>query len=193
MNAEVRERQGDATAQQLAENLRRLRESRGWSQQQLADASGVPRPTIANLEGGDGNPTLSVMMRIAGALGATIEQLIAKADQRLEFVDGDALPQRALGASAIGRQLHVEASGVDIERIELPPKSVGALRPVVAGMQQIISCEIGRIELRVQGESKRMRAGDVARWRGQGQLVAENSAAKSATLVVATLPLPFGC
>jgi transcriptional regulator with XRE-family HTH domain len=192
MTVEVRQRQGDATALLLAENLRRLRETRGWSQQQLADASGVPRPTIANLEGGDGNPTLSVMMRIAGALGATLEQLITRIHQGLEVRDADTLPVRSLGALAMGRQLHTEASGVDVERVELPPKSAGALRPVGAGMQQIISCEQGRVDLRVSGESTRLRSGDVARWRGQGQVVAENVTAKSTTLVVVTIPLPFG-
>jgi transcriptional regulator with XRE-family HTH domain len=192
MTSDVRERQGEATALLLAENLKRLRETRAWSQQQLADASGVPRPTIANLEGGDGNPTLNVMMRIAGALGSTLEQLITRVNQRLEVRDAETLPQRSLGTSVVARQLHAEASGVEIERVELPPKSTGTLGPAAAGMQQIVSCQLGRIELGAQGESARLRAGDVARWRGQGQVVVENGATKTAVLVVVTLPLPFG-
>ena len=44
---------------------------------ELATLSGVPRPTIANLESGSANPTLGVLVRIASSLQVSIEQLIA--------------------------------------------------------------------------------------------------------------------
>ena len=46
----------DETGSNLAANARRLREARGLSQQQMAQLSGIPRPTWASLEAGDANP-----------------------------------------------------------------------------------------------------------------------------------------
>jgi transcriptional regulator with XRE-family HTH domain len=64
------------TAAHLAANVRRLREGRGLSQQQMARLSGIPRPTWASLESGSANPTLAVLTRAAGALQVSIEELI---------------------------------------------------------------------------------------------------------------------
>ena len=39
----------------------------------------MPRSTIANLESGDGNPSLAVLVKVAGALGVPIDELLASA------------------------------------------------------------------------------------------------------------------
>jgi transcriptional regulator with XRE-family HTH domain len=66
----------DDTSTRLAGNMKRLREQAGLSQQALAEQSGVPRPTIAHLESGQANPTLNVVLRVASALGVTIDGLV---------------------------------------------------------------------------------------------------------------------
>ena len=53
----------DDIARNLADNLRALREARGFSQQQIAKLAGLPRPTWANLESGSANPTIAVLTR----------------------------------------------------------------------------------------------------------------------------------
>ena len=64
------------TAKNLAGNVRQLRDRRGLTQQQLALLSDIPRPTLASLESGAANPTLSVLTRVAAALQVSIEELI---------------------------------------------------------------------------------------------------------------------
>ena len=66
----------DKTSSYLALNIRRLRSARQLSQQKLATLAGIPRPTLAHLESGSANPTLSVLMRLASALQVMIEELI---------------------------------------------------------------------------------------------------------------------
>jgi XRE family transcriptional regulator, regulator of sulfur utilization len=66
----------DDISTRLAANLKRLRETRGLSQASLAESSGVPRPTIAHLESGQANPTLSVVLRVAAALGVSVDGLV---------------------------------------------------------------------------------------------------------------------
>ena len=46
----------DKASQNLANTLGQLRDLRGWTQSQLAEHSGVPRPTIATLESGTSSP-----------------------------------------------------------------------------------------------------------------------------------------
>lgn len=181
----------DSTAHHLARNLKCLRETRGWSQQQLADFSGVPRPTIANLESGDGNPTLNVMLRIAAALGASLERLVSDTEVRLEVIAYEDLPIRQLGQT-VGRKLHSDASGNDIERYEIPPKSRCSLGPSRQGMLWVISLEHGRVEVRSQLEAVRMKAGDVLRISGAIDVEVDNTVARPAILVVVALAQPLG-
>src|SRR6187431_2652103 len=61
----------------LARNLVSLRHTRSLTQDGLAKAAAVPRSTIANLESGEGNPSLAVLVKVAGALGVPIDELLA--------------------------------------------------------------------------------------------------------------------
>ena len=181
----------EVIADNLAANLRSLRETRGWSQQQLADNSGVPRPTIAHLESGEGNPTLSVLVRVASALGVTLEQLVRSVALGLEVAEGESLATRPRG-QALSRRLHFELSGTEVERIEIPGRSQCPLGPDSPNFQQIISCESGRIDVRSKNEARKLRTGDVLRVRGETAIIVENPSVRLAVLVVVTLPLSPG-
>lgn len=54
-----------------AQNLARLRHERGLSQHELADLSGLHRPTISFLETGRQQLSLPILQRLAGPLGCT--------------------------------------------------------------------------------------------------------------------------
>ena len=49
-------------------NLRRFREAKGWSQEELADITGLHRTYISGIERGIRNPTLIIIQQIATAL-----------------------------------------------------------------------------------------------------------------------------
>ena len=53
----------------LAANIIRLRKERGWSQEELADRAGLHRTYISGVERGVRNPTITVVAKIAAALG----------------------------------------------------------------------------------------------------------------------------
>jgi transcriptional regulator with XRE-family HTH domain len=178
-------------ADNLATNLRSLREARGWSQQQLADNSGVPRPTIAHLESGEGNPTLSVLVRVATALGVSLEHLVRSVAVGLEVYEGESLVTRACG-QALSRRLYSEVSGTEVVRIEIPGRGQCQLGPSSPIFQQIVSCESGRIDVRSKNDVRKLRSGDVLRIRGEQAIIAENPSARLAVLVVVTLPLVPG-
>lgn len=63
--------------QRLARNLRRLREQKGWSQEQFAFEAGIHRTYVSDIERGARNPTITVVEKLAHPLGVTASELLA--------------------------------------------------------------------------------------------------------------------
>tara|TARA_R110002072_G_scaffold142281_2_gene287641 strand:- start:376 stop:579 length:204 start_codon:yes stop_codon:yes gene_type:complete len=62
--------------QRLAKNMRRIRREKGWSQEELADRADVHRTYISGVERCVRNPTITIVGRIAGALGVGVGELV---------------------------------------------------------------------------------------------------------------------
>ncbi|MBD3770798.1 MAG: helix-turn-helix transcriptional regulator [Rhodobacterales bacterium] len=60
----------------FGKRLRALREERGWSQEEFADRAGLHRTYVSAVERGVRNPTLSVLERLAKALGVSMAELV---------------------------------------------------------------------------------------------------------------------
>jgi len=56
--------------------LKELRNKKGWSQATLASKLGVTREYLARLEGGQHDPPLSTVLRLAKILGIRASKLI---------------------------------------------------------------------------------------------------------------------
>jgi transcriptional regulator with XRE-family HTH domain len=53
-----------------------LRHEKGWSQEAFADEAGLHRTYISDLERGARNPTITVVDKLAAALGVTPGRLL---------------------------------------------------------------------------------------------------------------------
>ncbi|MEN3536388.1 helix-turn-helix transcriptional regulator [Microbispora sp. ZYX-F-249] len=60
-------------AYELGKTVRAMRETRGWSQSDLARAAGMTQSAVARFEAGGTVPTLPVIERLASALDADVE------------------------------------------------------------------------------------------------------------------------
>ncbi|GAA4942847.1 helix-turn-helix domain-containing protein [Actinoplanes utahensis] len=58
---------------ELGRSVRELRERRGWSQAQLATASGMTQSAVVRFEAGGTVPTLPVLERLAAALNVRLK------------------------------------------------------------------------------------------------------------------------
>jgi MerR family transcriptional regulator, light-induced transcriptional regulator len=67
----------DAYLKEIGSQVRQLRNQAGWTQQRLADLTGLTRAYIVSVEGGKQNISLDVVVRVANALGVTPERLLA--------------------------------------------------------------------------------------------------------------------
>ncbi len=65
-----------------AYQIARLRILRGLTQEELASMIGTKQPSIASLESGSTEPSLSFLRKVAAALGARVEVRIVPADDR---------------------------------------------------------------------------------------------------------------
>lgn len=71
------------------EELKRLRTERGWSQQKLADASGVNKATINQVEQGKRSPSIQTLESLARAMGAEVGDFFPKAQASLLDFPGE--------------------------------------------------------------------------------------------------------
>lgn len=67
----------------LALNVWSLRETKGMTQKQLAEAAQMKQPRVADIERDASNPTLLTISRIAFALGVTADRLLAEPDEAM--------------------------------------------------------------------------------------------------------------
>jgi len=153
-------------ASRLGNNMRALREGRALTQAQMAKTAGLPRATWANLESGAANPTLAVLDRVATAFQVTLEELIAAPRSEARHYPKAALPLKSRGAVWIRKLLPDPIPGMELDRMELPPRAKMTGIPHTPGTREYLTCESGEIVLIASGEEYRLEAGDVVAFRG---------------------------
>lgn len=78
----MRQSRNQTLVDALALELKTRRLELGWSQEDLAGASELDRPYISVMEVGKKQPTLSVLYKLAEALGLTFEELAGRVERR---------------------------------------------------------------------------------------------------------------
>ncbi|MBX9035077.1 LexA family protein [Gordonibacter massiliensis (ex Traore et al. 2017)] len=71
----------------ISANIKRLRTSKDWTQEQLADKVGVTRSTVTQWETGWSQPRMGAVEKLSKAFGVTISEIVS---------EGDALPKDAI-------------------------------------------------------------------------------------------------
>ena len=157
----------DQTASHLARNLASLRHTRSLTQDGLAKAATLPRSTIANLESGTGNPSLAVLVKVAGALGVPIDELLASPRALVRRWPAEELARRHKGRGVAIRALVPEPVPDEmIELMDFEPGAVMGGTPHLPGTREFFSCLDGRVLLTVAGDRYELGAGDVLAFPG---------------------------
>lgn len=176
-------------AQHLAANLVQLRRAKSWSQQRLADRSGVPRSSIAHMESGAGNPALNNLAAVSTALRVSIEELLSTPRAACTHVPANALRKRSQGAGVTVVELLPErVRGLEIVRLELQPKATMLGSPHLRGSHEYLHVLSGRIAVAVSGVQHGLAAGDVLAFPGDVGHAYANRGTGLATAVSVVVP-----
>jgi transcriptional regulator with XRE-family HTH domain len=151
----------------LARNLISLRHARTLTQETLAKAAGVPRSTIANLESGEGNPSLTVLVKVATALGAPIDELLAAPHAKVRQWRAGEIPTSTQGRGVHLRSLVPEPVPQEmLTLMEFAPKGVMRGTPHLPGTREFFTCLAGKVTIFVAGGRHDLGAGDVLAFPG---------------------------
>jgi transcriptional regulator with XRE-family HTH domain len=159
----------DRLPENLANNIKYLRERRGLTQGRLSGLCGVPRSTLANLETGSGNPTLAVLSAIASALQITIEELLSTPRAQGKVYPKGSLPIRERGRGVkvtVSKLLPDPIVGMEIDRMKVPTGALMKGVPHRPGTREYCYCESGSAVIWTAGERFDLSAGDVLSFQG---------------------------
>lgn len=160
----------EAVNHDLGGRVKHLRATRGWSLEALANASGVSRSMLSQIEREQANPTLAVTLRIARAFGLSLGELLempgASSAMTVIRSDDHTYHYRSDKDCQI-RTLSPLNLEKDVEFYELRLKPGGALRsaPHFEGTREFLTVQKGRFCVESAGDSEELNSGDSASYR----------------------------
>jgi len=95
----------------LAVNLARTRRAMGLTQAELAEMVGTSQPRVAEIEGGQGNPTFRTLAKLARALGVAVASLVAISDESPPIVTYDVTNEDLEGWGFEGWEMVIREAG----------------------------------------------------------------------------------
>ena len=127
----------------------------------------MPRSTIANLESGEANPSLAVLVKVAGALSVPIDELLAAPRAKVRKWTADEIGSRQRGQGVAERPLVPEPmpDGMVVVMDFAPGARLGGT-PHLPGTREYFTCLEGRVGIVVAGQRHDLEAGDVLAFPG---------------------------
>lgn len=154
-------------ATHLARNLASLRHARTLTQETLAKSAGVPRSTIANLESGEGNPSLAVLVKVANALGVPIDELLGAPRAKVRRWAAADVASQTKGRGVTMRPLVPEPVPEEMLTVmDFAPRGVMRGTPHLPGTREFFTCLSGNVTIFVVGDRYDLAPGDVLAFPG---------------------------
>ncbi|MBI5386039.1 MAG: helix-turn-helix transcriptional regulator [Verrucomicrobia bacterium] len=160
----------EALSRHLGARVKNLRTERGWSLEALANASGVSRSMLSQIEREEANPTLAVTLRIARAVGLSLGDLLempgATSSVTVIRADDKTYHYRSDKSCRI-RTLSPLNLEKDVEFYEVQLEAGGALRssPHFEGTREFLTVQKGQVRVESSGDAETLGVGDSANYR----------------------------
>jgi transcriptional regulator with XRE-family HTH domain len=157
----------ELVAEHLARNLVGFRQVRNLTQGALAKSAGVPRSTIANLESSNGNPSLTVLVKVANALDVPLDELLASPRAKVRKWTRDELGSQSAGRGITIRSLIPERVPEEVLNVmDFAPGASMRGSPHLPGTREFFTCLSGQVTIFVAGDRFDLAAGDVLAFPG---------------------------
>lgn len=159
-----------ALARAIGVRVRQERQSRRWTLDQLAEAAGVSRRMLVNVEQGAANPSVGTLLRISDALGVGLPALVEPPQpipvKVIRHGEGAALWSSESG----GRGVLVAGTGppnvVELWDWTLVPGDRHMSEAHTSGTKELVQAQQGTITVEVAGQSVALDAGDAVAFPG---------------------------
>ncbi len=167
----VPETSPEAINENLGKRVKKLRNDRGWSLEELASTSGVSRSMLSEIEREKANPTLTVTFRIARAFGLTLQELIESAESSASKIQVIRANDRAQVYRS-DKQCEIRTLSPlnlekDVEFYEVRLRPGGALRsqPHFEGTREFLTVEEGTVRIESDQDAEDLGKGDSGTYR----------------------------
>ena len=163
----------------VAKNIRRLREENKLSMDELSKLSGVSKSMLAQIERGEGNPTISTLWKLSNGMKVPFDALTVRPKSPYEIVDTAELqPLLEDGGKVKNYSIFPDDENrrFAVYYLELDEGSFWESEPHLKGTTEFITISAGRIEISAdghrftvgKGESIRFKADCVHSYRNTG-------------------------
>lgn len=146
-------------AGRIAASLRALRRARELSQHDLAELAGVTASAISQAERAERGLSLATLVRLSGALGITIDELLRGEDPAVYRI-GRRTADPESGRERTMTLLGATHDGPRIDLVHLHPRESGSPTGERRGTA-IIAVSNGLVQIRVGGQTPAVRHGEV--------------------------------
>jgi len=148
----------------ISQRVRRWREEKGLTLQQLAERSELAPSTVQKVETGQMIPSVAVLIKLARGLGRRMTEMVHDGEPEREIVRVRASERTSLG---LPDKMMVERISADIAepalemwRVTLHPGVSSGRAAIHYEGEELVLCERGQVAFSVGDEETLLRAGD---------------------------------
>ncbi|MFI2566077.1 helix-turn-helix domain-containing protein [Paenarthrobacter sp. NPDC018779] len=159
----------EALARAIGVRVRQERNGLGWTLDRLAEAAGVSRRMLVNVEQGGVNPSIGTLLRLSDALGVGLPALveppaprapkITRAGEGAELWTG---PSGGRGVLVAGTE---SPDVVELWDWTLAPGERHESEAHAAGTRELLQVQEGSLTVDIETESHELQAGDALTFR----------------------------
>jgi quercetin dioxygenase-like cupin family protein len=154
----------------IGARVRQERQSRGWTLDQLAEAAGVSRRMVVNVEQGAANPSVGTLLRLSDALGVGLPALVERPQPKAVKVtrhgDGVVLWTSPAGGRGVLVNGTEAPDVVELWDWTLGPGDDHPSGAHTPGTKELIQVHQGPVTVQVAGEPVTLEAGDAIAFPG---------------------------
>lgn len=178
---------------QLGRKIRDLRLRRGLTVQQLAEATGLSKGFISQVENSRTSPSLATLQDLARALETSVAYLVVEEEQAPHVVRRAERPCLQVG----GNTSRVEVLSAQPKRnlellvAELPPGVTAGDKRHYHHGEEVVLCLEGRVKLVCGEHVVLLEDGDACHYDGRVPHALENAGAGVARVIIAMTPAAF--
>ncbi|WP_159613022.1 helix-turn-helix domain-containing protein [Glutamicibacter sp. JC586] len=151
-------------AQSIGARVKSERKKHDWTLDQLSEASGVSRRMLINVEQGTANPSVSILLRLADALGIGLPALVEPPELRTAMItrkgEGAALWTGENGGSGILVAGNATPDALELWDWTLAPGERHESEAHSEGTRELLHLHKGSLTVEVNDEVFELRAGD---------------------------------